>query len=91
MPLDDNDIAARLGRLAGWQREGDAITKEFRFPDFRAAVAFVNKVADAAERADHHPDITINYDRVRMTLSTHSEGGLTEKDFALASEIDAAA
>jgi 4a-hydroxytetrahydrobiopterin dehydratase len=91
MPLDDNEVAARLGRLTGWQRQGDAISKEFRFPDFRAAITFVNRVADAAERADHHPDIIINYDRVRMTLSTHSEGGLTEKDFALASEIDAAA
>ncbi len=76
--------------MAGWARDGDAIHREFTFKDFAAAMAFVNKVAQAAEAADHHPDIDIRYNRVTMALSTHSEGGVTEKDFALASRIDAA-
>lgn len=76
--------------MKGWARDGDAIHREFTFKDFAAAMAFVNKVAQAAEAADHHPDIDIRYNRVTMALSTHSEGGVTEKDFALASRIDAA-
>ncbi len=89
--LKSSDVDERLKSLPGWQREGDAIRKEFRFSDFKAAMAFVNKVADAANAADHHPDITISYSRVTMVLSTHSEGGVTEKDFDLVSKIDAAA
>jgi 4a-hydroxytetrahydrobiopterin dehydratase len=68
---------------------GVAITRELRFDDFAAAVAFVNRVAEAAEAANHHPDILVHgYNKVRLTLSTHSEGGLTERDFELASAID---
>ena len=76
--------------LNGWTLEGDAIKKQYTFKDFPAAIAFVNRLAPEAERADHHPDILINYKRVTLTYSTHSEGGLTDKDFAGARAADAA-
>jgi 4a-hydroxytetrahydrobiopterin dehydratase len=86
--LGEDEIARRLEQ-GDWEREGDAITRELRFDDFAAAVAFVNRVAEAAEAANHHPDILVHgYDKVRLTLSTHSEGGVTERDFELASVID---
>jgi 4a-hydroxytetrahydrobiopterin dehydratase len=78
--------------LAGseWDREGDAIVRELKFDDFAAAMAFVNRVAEEAEAANHHPDILIHgWNRVRLTLSTHSEGGLTENDLSLAKTVDA--
>ena len=72
-----------------WQRDGDAITRDLKFDDFRAAVAFVNEVAEAAEAANHHPDILVHgWNKVRLTLSTHSEGGLTEADFKMAARLD---
>jgi 4a-hydroxytetrahydrobiopterin dehydratase len=86
--LGEDEIARRLEQ-GDWEREGDAISRELRFDDFAAAVAFVNRVAEAAEAANHHPDILVHgYDKVRLTLSTHSEGGVTERDFELASVID---
>jgi 4a-hydroxytetrahydrobiopterin dehydratase len=78
-------------RLAGsdWSREGDAIVREWKLADFAAAIVFVNRVADLAEQANHHPDMLVHgWNHVRLTLSTHSQGGLTEADFELASEID---
>ena len=89
--LDTDAVEQRLAAHGGWQRRGDEICKEFKFADFRQAMRFVNRVADAADAADHHPDIDIRYNRVAISLSTHSEGGITEKDFDLASKIDAAA
>ena len=89
--LTADDVESRLTKMSGWARAGDEIGKEFSFTDFRASMAFVNTVADAANAADHHPDITIKYNKVRIVLSTHSDGGITEKDFALARQIDAAA
>ena len=89
--LTGDQVDSRLRSLSGWQRSGDEISKEFKFGDFKQAMSFVNRVADAANAADHHPDITINYNRVMMTLSTHSEGGVTDKDIDMASKIDAAA
>lgn len=86
--LNDQDIRARLDLLEGWTREGDVIRKTFTLDTFPAAIAFVTRIADEAEAADHHPDIDIRYDRVSCALSTHSEGGLTTKDFDLATEID---
>jgi 4a-hydroxytetrahydrobiopterin dehydratase len=86
--LDDPEIRARLDLLEGWTREGDVIRKTFTLNTFPAAIAFVNRIADQAEAVDHHPDIDIRYDRVACALSTHSEGGLTAKDFDLAGEID---
>ncbi len=88
--LNDRDVSARLEALAGWRLEDGEIRKEFSFDDFRAAMTFVNSVADLANAADHHPDIDIRYNRVRIALATHSEGGITEKDFALAQLIEAA-
>ena len=73
--------------VPGWENNGKEITRLYKFPDFKAAMAFVNRVADLAEAADHHPDIDVRYNKVRLTLSTHSAGGLTEKDFALARQI----
>ena len=74
--------------VSSWTREGDAIRKQFTFADFLQAIAFVNRLAPEAEKADHHPDILINYKRVTLTYSTHSEGGLTEKDFVGAATAD---
>lgn len=88
--LDDAGIRARLDELKGWTREGDVIRKTYTLESFPAAIAFVNRIAELAERADHHPDIDIRYDRVACALSTHSAGGLTSKDFDLAGEIDGA-
>ena len=87
--LDDQEIRARLDRLQGWTREGDVIRKTFTLGSFPEAITFVNRIADRAEAANHHPDIDIRYDRVACALSTHSEGGLTARDFDLAAEIDA--
>jgi len=79
--LSDAEIAERMKGVKGWTREGDAIRKQFTFAGFPEAIAFVNRLAPEAESADHHPDILINYKRVTLTYSTHSEGGLTAKDF----------
>ncbi len=76
--------------MAGWNQDGDALVKDFECKDFAAAMAFVNGVAGLAEEADHHPDILIHgWNKVRLTLSTHSEGKVTGKDHALAERIDA--
>ena len=82
------EIEQRLQGLNGWTRDGDAIRKQFTFDGFPEAVAFVNRLAPKAEAADHHPDILINYKRVTLTYSTHSEGGVTDKDFAGAAAAD---
>ena len=89
--LSDERIASELERSL-WRRESDAIVRDWKLADFAAAMAFVNRVAGLAEAADHHPDILVHgWNEVRLTLTTHSAGGLTEKDFALAAEIDRAA
>ena len=79
--LADNQIRDELARLDGWTLEEKAIRKQFTFKGFPEAVAFVQRLVADAEAADHHPDITINYRRVTLSYSTHSEGGLTAKDF----------
>ena len=86
--LEASEIEQRMKSVKGWTREGDAIRKQFTFADFLQAIAFVNRLAPEAEKADHHPDILINYKRVTLTYSTHSEGGLTDKDFAGAATAD---
>jgi 4a-hydroxytetrahydrobiopterin dehydratase len=91
MRLTRQDAEQRVRSLNGWTLEGDAIRKQFTFDGFLEAVAFVNRLAPEAEQADHHPDILINYKRVTLTYSTHSEGGLTEKDFAGAAAADRSA
>jgi 4a-hydroxytetrahydrobiopterin dehydratase len=87
-PLSADDAHARLTKLPGWQLEGAQIAKTFQFKDFVAALQFVNRVGEAAEQAGHHPDIDIRYNRVRLGLSTHDAGGLTNKDFDLAARAD---
>ena len=86
--LDDEEIEQRLDELGDWDREGDEMTKVFEWDDFPSAIKFVTDVAKLAERYDHHPDIDIRYNKVRLTLSTHSEGGLTSIDFDMANEIE---
>ena len=79
--LSTKDTESRLRELQGWALDGNAIRKQFVFAGFPEAVAFVSRLVPHAEAADHHPDVLINYKRVTLTYSTHSEGGLTEKDF----------
>jgi 4a-hydroxytetrahydrobiopterin dehydratase len=78
--LTDHEVNQALGQLPGWARAGNVIRKQFTFRSFPDAVAFVNRLVPDAETADHHPDLTINYRRVTVEYSTHSEGGLTRKD-----------
>jgi 4a-hydroxytetrahydrobiopterin dehydratase len=82
------EATARLSSLPGWQIQGGELTRTFTHADFRAALAFVNKVGDLAEQAGHHPDIDIRYNKVRLGLVTHDAGGLTGKDFDLAASVD---
>lgn len=90
MPLlTDAEIEEGLKGLQGWERKGNEIVRVYKNKSFVDSLGFVNKVAILAEKADHHPDILIQYRNVTLTLSTHSKGGLTEKDFSLAREIDA--
>ena len=86
--LSDQEIEKQLKNLDGWTLEGRAIRKQYTFSDFPAAVAFVNRLVPDAEAADHHPDIIINYRRVTLLYSTHSEGGITQKDFDGAAMAD---
>jgi 4a-hydroxytetrahydrobiopterin dehydratase len=86
--LSDAQVEQRL-QGSDWRRDGDEIVRDLSFDDFAAAIAFVDRVAAAAESANHHPDILVHgWNKVRLTLSTHSEGGLTESDFALAASVD---
>jgi 4a-hydroxytetrahydrobiopterin dehydratase len=89
--LSESEVHENLKNLKEWQLTGNEIKKQFAFDSFMSGIEFINRVAGLAESADHHPDITVNYRRVTMALSTHSEGGLTQKDFDLARRIDAAA
>jgi 4a-hydroxytetrahydrobiopterin dehydratase len=90
MPLlSDEEVERRLAALSGWEREGDAIRRSFKLQDFKGSVDFVNSITPVAEEMNHHPDIEISWDTVTVSITTHSEGGLTENDFELASKIDA--
>ncbi|OFW30177.1 MAG: hypothetical protein A3G76_14245 [Acidobacteria bacterium RIFCSPLOWO2_12_FULL_65_11] len=86
--LSRSEIDRRLKDLKGWTLDGEAIRKQYTLAGFPEAIAFVNRLVPEAEAADHHPDITINYKRVTLVYSTHSEGGLTAKDFAGAAMAD---
>jgi 4a-hydroxytetrahydrobiopterin dehydratase len=89
--LSDDEIGRRLDDLPDWRREGDSITRQFKFSDFTGSVDFVNRITPPAEEMNHHPDIAISWNKVGLTLSTHSEGGLTQNDFELAAKIDSLA
>src|ERR1044071_3433757 len=86
--LSEAEVASKTGSVPDWKRAGDDVSRTFQFKDFAAAMRFVNGVAGEAEEADHHPDIDIRWNKVKLVLSTHSEGGLTAKDFALAQICD---
>jgi 4a-hydroxytetrahydrobiopterin dehydratase len=86
--LSDLEIQRALGSLPGWSRRGDVLTKIYAWPTFAAGIEFVNRVARAADAADHHPDIDIRYTKVTCTLSTHDAGGITEADLTLARRIE---
>jgi 4a-hydroxytetrahydrobiopterin dehydratase len=88
MKISRTEAEQRIKGLNGWTLDGDAIRKQYTFADFPAAVEFVNRLVPEAQSADHHPDILINYKRVTLTYSTHSEGGLTVKDFTGAATAD---
>jgi 4a-hydroxytetrahydrobiopterin dehydratase len=88
--LSDSDIEDGLKTLDGWSRDGDAIVREIELDDFEAALALLNAVAGEAQARDHHPDMLLHgWNKLGLTLSTHSEGGITEKDLELAAAIDA--
>lgn len=86
--LDEDAIRGELDRLPGWERAGEAIAKPVRLGDFREAISYVNRVAEVAEARNHHPDIAIHWNQVTLTIWTHSAGGLTVADFALARALD---
>lgn len=87
--LSDAEIEERLAGLSGWERRGSAIEKSFGRGDFVGSVRFVESLVEPAEAMNHHPDLAISWDTVTVTISTHSEGGLTASDFELAGKIDA--
>jgi 4a-hydroxytetrahydrobiopterin dehydratase len=87
--LSDSEIQKRLAAVPGWTLENGEITQIFSLPSFPTALLFVNAVGLLAEQANHHPDILIKYRKVKLTLVTHDSGGLTDKDFALAGQINA--
>ena len=91
MPYSAEEVRRRLPELDGWEFDGKQLTRLFVLPSFMDAIRFVQRIADAAEQAAHHPDIDIRYDTVRLHLMTHSERGITDKDFDLAKEINRAA
>ncbi len=86
--LSELEIKERLSKAEGWRRDGDFIKKAFKFPSFRKAIAFINEVADLAEEEDHHPDLYNVWREVVLKFTTHDEGGLTERDFRMATRIN---
>jgi 4a-hydroxytetrahydrobiopterin dehydratase len=86
--LSDLEIQRAIGSLPGWARRGDALVKTFTFRKFPEGIDFVQKIAKAADKADHHPDIDIRYTKITFSLSTHDSGGITDADLTLASTIE---
>jgi len=86
--LNTESIRGWMSSHEGWKRRSNKLTKEFEFPSFRDSIVFVNRVATLADQFDHHPDIDVRYATVTLTLSTHEADGITEKDLALAEQID---
>ena len=89
--LSEEEIGEKMGEIEGWERQGEGITKSFDRGDFVGSVKFVDSLVEPAEAMNHHPDLSISWSEVTVTLSTHSEGGLTDNDFELAQKIDALA
>lgn len=86
--LSANDVRGALNKLPGWNENGKAIERKFEFRDFVAAMKFVNRIAEAAEQANHHPDIAISYNKVTLSLISHDSGGVTDRDIKMASRIN---
>jgi 4a-hydroxytetrahydrobiopterin dehydratase len=86
--LSPEQITENLKALPGWERKGEAIAKQYTFKEFMDGIRFINRIAEIAEQMDHHPDMTVNYRRVTFTLSTHDQGGVTEKDVKLGEAIE---
>jgi 4a-hydroxytetrahydrobiopterin dehydratase len=86
--LPDDEIESRLGELEGWSRDGDSITKTFKNDDFVGSVRFVDALVEPAEDMGHHPDLSLSWDEVTVSITNHAAGGLTENDFELAKRID---
>ncbi len=86
--LSEEEIEERLSNLEGWTREGDFIERTYEFPSFMKAIEFINSVAELAEKADHHPDLYNVWRKVTLKFTTHDEGGLTKRDFSMASSIN---
>ena len=86
--LSDDEVQRRLNELPGWESDGSSLKRRFKFEDFQASVDFVNRIAPVAEDMNHHPDIAISWNTVDLTLTTHSQGGITENDFELAAQVD---
>jgi 4a-hydroxytetrahydrobiopterin dehydratase len=89
--LDEAEVERKLSAVSGWERSGEAIRKDFKRDDFVGSVRFVASLVEPAEAMNHHPDVSVSWDTVTVTISTHSEGGLTAADFDLAAKIDALA
>jgi 4a-hydroxytetrahydrobiopterin dehydratase len=87
--LSEPEIREKLPDAKGWERHGDMLVRSWQFPSFRRSLEFVNEIAALAEKLDHHPDIVLSYRTVRLELSTHADGGLTDHDFRFASEVNA--
>ena len=88
MRMSDDEVKDRLSKLGGWEREGDALERQFEFANFVGSVDFINRITPIAEEMNHHPDLAISWNKVNVSLSTHSEGGITINDFELASRVD---
>jgi 4a-hydroxytetrahydrobiopterin dehydratase len=86
--LSQQEITEKLKALNGWEQKDNAIVKRYKFKEFMDGIHFIGKIAPIAEKMDHHPDMTINYTRITFSCSTHDQGGITEKDFKLAKEIE---
>ncbi len=89
--LTDEEVAQSIANLPGWRHQGGEIFKQYKFPTFMDAIAFIDRLADKADEANHHPDLENHYNRVRVALHTWDENGITEKDIRLAHEIEAVA
>jgi 4a-hydroxytetrahydrobiopterin dehydratase len=91
MRMSDDEVKDRLSKMGGWERDGGALVHQFEFANFVGSVDFVNRITPIAEEMNHHPDLAISWNKVTVSLSTHSEGGITENDFKLAAKIDSVA
>ena len=90
-PLSDEEIERGLAQLPGWRREGDMIVRDYELPTFMGVIDAVREIAELAESANHHPDLDIRYRRLHVAMTTHDEGGISQRDLDLAGKIEAAA